>query len=203
MIYLTSDTHYFHTNIIKHGERPFADVTEMNEALVNNFNSVVKQEDEVYFLGDFSMNTNGLVIVKKLSGLIYLLPGNHDKCFPWNGKAQLADRRKRYYDAGFKKILERETTMQIGDESVILNHFPYREDNPEYTQKYAEYRPVDKGGWLIHGHCHQSWLKKGRMINVSCEPWNYFPVSLDQILQVMNDPRDFILNVDELNTKVL
>lgn len=200
MIYFVSDFHIGHARIIEYGQRPFASVEEMNEVLVNNWNSIVKSEDTVYFLGDFSLSAHYLTYVSRLNGCIILIAGNHDKCFDYvNKKAgSLPQRRKLYYDAGFKEIINGQTTIQIDDKEVILCHFPYFEDHPGSEPRYKEHRPIDKGQWLIHGHIHQHRMKRGRQINVSCEVTNYRPISLEQIVQVMNDPRDFILNVGEL-----
>lgn len=53
MKYYISDLHFDHTNVIKFDNRPFKDVEEMNNTLINNWNSVVKKSDIVYVLGDF------------------------------------------------------------------------------------------------------------------------------------------------------
>lgn len=53
-IYLTSDCHFNHLNIIKLG-RPFSSIEEMNETIVSNWNDTVGEEDTVYVLGDFFM----------------------------------------------------------------------------------------------------------------------------------------------------
>ena len=53
MKYYISDLHFDHTNVIKFDNRPFKDVEEMNNALIHNWNSVVKKNDIVYVLGDF------------------------------------------------------------------------------------------------------------------------------------------------------
>jgi hypothetical protein len=54
-VWFTSDTHFGHTNVIKYSGRPFADVNEMNEKLVLNWNAIVKPGDVVYHLGDFAL----------------------------------------------------------------------------------------------------------------------------------------------------
>ena len=54
-IFFTADTHWGHRNIIRYCQRPFADVEEMNEALITNWNSTVGKDDIVFHLGDFAM----------------------------------------------------------------------------------------------------------------------------------------------------
>ena len=54
-IFFTADTHWGHRNIIRYCQRPFADVDEMNEALITNWNSTVGKDDIVFHLGDFAM----------------------------------------------------------------------------------------------------------------------------------------------------
>ena len=53
-IWFTSDTHFFHNNIIDYCKRPFVNAEEMNEYIIKQWNSVVKPQDEVYHLGDFA-----------------------------------------------------------------------------------------------------------------------------------------------------
>ena len=57
MIYLTSDLHFNHENILRYEpeSRPFTSIKEMNETLIRNWNNVVKVTDTLYVLGDFFM----------------------------------------------------------------------------------------------------------------------------------------------------
>ena len=50
--WVISDTHWYHENIIKLCHRPFLSAKEMNEKLIENWNSVVSRDDTVYHLGD-------------------------------------------------------------------------------------------------------------------------------------------------------
>ena len=58
-IYFTSDHHFGHKNIIKFSERPFNDVNEMDEILIQKWNEKVNPEDEVYHLGDVGLTSSG------------------------------------------------------------------------------------------------------------------------------------------------
>ena len=55
MIWFTSDTHFGHERVLGFTNRPFDNIHEMNNAYVENINKKVKQEDELYILGDFRM----------------------------------------------------------------------------------------------------------------------------------------------------
>lgn len=76
--FVTSDLHFFHKNIIAYCQRPFADVEEMNEVIIKNWNEVVKKDDMVYVLGDFSFCSREMVkeLVLKLNGRKILIAGN-------------------------------------------------------------------------------------------------------------------------------
>ncbi len=80
--WVIADTHFGHANIIRHGERPFRTLGEMDKALVANWNDTVGDDDTVYHLGDFSgppMNRRIEEIAERLRGRIVLIAGNHDR----------------------------------------------------------------------------------------------------------------------------
>lgn len=82
MIWVTSDTHLNHKNIIAYcpASRPFSSVEEMNEALITNWNSCVAPEDTIIHCGDFFMGPLDAIepILNRLNGHIILIQGNHD-----------------------------------------------------------------------------------------------------------------------------
>jgi hypothetical protein len=99
LIFFTSDQHYGHAAVIRYASRPFADVAEMNEALVARFNDRVSPEDETFHLGDFSLDDR-LVrdYLPRLNGRHHLIAGNHDACFPKHRKwRNAADRYHRHW----------------------------------------------------------------------------------------------------------
>ena len=80
-IYVTSDTHFSHANIIKYCNRPYSSIEEMNQSLVENWNSVVNKNDLVIHLGDFAWGRTIQSIkqhLDKLNGNKILILGNHD-----------------------------------------------------------------------------------------------------------------------------
>ena len=79
-IWFTSDTHFEHAAIIKYCNRPFADVTSMNEHLVQRWNMWVKPSDIVVHTGDVGMGNylNAEPFLSRLSGRKVLCAGNHD-----------------------------------------------------------------------------------------------------------------------------
>lgn len=79
-IFLTSDTHFSHKNIIRYCNRPYADVSYMNQGMIDAWNSVVNDGDIVYHLGDFSMHEKSVKhYLDRLYGIKVLIRGNHDE----------------------------------------------------------------------------------------------------------------------------
>lgn len=79
--WVISDTHFGHDKIITYDKRPFKTGKEMDEAMIKNWNSVVKPNDTIYHLGDFAFHTEDAVcnILERLNGNKILILGNHDK----------------------------------------------------------------------------------------------------------------------------
>ena len=81
MKYITSDLHFGHFNIIKHSNRPYTSVYEMDNALITTYNSVVGQDDTTYILGDFCYRSqnDATYYLDQLNGKKIFIIGNHDK----------------------------------------------------------------------------------------------------------------------------
>ena len=78
--FFIGDTHFGHSDIIGFENRPFTNVNEMDESLINNWNQAVSDEDKVFMIGDFSFYTKETTtdICLRLKGHKILIKGNHD-----------------------------------------------------------------------------------------------------------------------------
>lgn len=167
MIYLISDTHFNHKNIIEYENRPFASVEEMNKVIIDNWNAVVTDEDTVIHLGDVGLGTESMLktIIPQLKGHKILIRGNHD-----------TKSKQFYLDCGFEQV-ENNMLVNYWGEKVYISHRP-------------ESRPGNGEPYTIHlyGHVH-SKLCDGKYPtlarNGAClcvERWNYTPVLLTSII---------------------
>lgn len=170
MIFLTSDTHFWHRNILKYCPRPWNTVEEMNEGLIQNWNSVVKPDDTVYHLGDFAFCGNNKLkaILGRLAGKICLIKGNHDS-YKNLSKTGRFEWIRDYYEL---KVEDPE--LPRGYQGFVLCHFPFL----TWNQK-------DNGSVNLHGHTHASlsvdYDEKRIDVGVDNPLWNYTPVSYAQI----------------------
>ena len=132
-IWFTSDTHFGHANIIKFCNRPFRDVTEMNEEIIRRWNETVPEDGLVFHLGDFcyggSKEWND--VMYRLHGKIYLILGNHDFKNIRSG-----------YTGRFEHITQ-QMSIRVGGQGIILNHNPF-------LCYGGSYRDV----WQLFGHVH-------------------------------------------------
>jgi calcineurin-like phosphoesterase family protein len=199
MIWLTSDLHIWHANIIKFCNRPYKSIEEMNEALVNNWNKVVSPEDSVYCLGDFSMAAHPVeTFTPRLMGKKYIVPGNHDHLHSYHKKSRNPDNQKKwikFYEDNGWIVLPEQTTLELeGIGTVNLCHHPYGDENSGdpagYEDKYAKWRPIDDGKILLCGHIHEKWLTKRSskgtlMVNVGVDVHNMAPISELEIVELI------------------
>lgn len=113
--YITADTHFGHKNILKYCNRPFTTIEEMDDTIIDNWNSIVTPQDIVYHVGDFAFGdiiTIGKYI-KKLNGNIIFIEGNHDR--------QLAQYLKRTGQKLHKNLI-----VKAYDEIFYLAHYAHR-----------------------------------------------------------------------------
>ena len=179
MRFFTADLHLGHERIVELCHRPFASVEEMNEKLIENWNSVVTPEDDVWILGDLALGTivESLKLIPRLNGTKVLVPGNHDRVHPMyaDKPERFAKFVKMYEDAGLK-IVNHNHVLRMDDLWVGVSHFPPQGDSHD-GDRYDRWRPMlTQESWVLHGHVHNSWQQRGRWINVGVDAWNYHPV---------------------------
>lgn len=177
--WFTSDTHFGHENIIKFSGRPFANVKEMNQAMLDLWNETVADNDVVYHLGDVAMGQfdDSWEYVKKLKGQIHLVIGNHDRI------ARRYHMSEKYVAKFETRYIERFASIdyefRLG--GWKLHHLPYTEDHVE-VPRFMEHRPVRTfESVLIHGHVHEEWKIRGNQHNVGVDVRNFRPVEFDEL----------------------
>lgn len=172
--FFIADPHFGHKGILlkENNPRPFKTVEEMDLHLINEWQNTVSSTDTVYVCGDFSFHKKDKTrdIFFQLPGKKILIQGNHD-----------GDQTR----AMFRPFVFQEVTLKLFGERVKLSHYPYQGDHTE-EDRYPDRRPKDHGEWLIHGHVHNLWKQRDKMICVSVENWHYRPVSLDEIQKIIN-----------------
>ena len=159
-----SDTHFFHENSLKwEGRDHFSCVEEMNEHMIDNWNSVVKPQDNVYHLGDVWMGPSSheerAKLWARLKGRKTLIVGNHDDI--------------KYMSSGrfFRKISMWKVWHDMG---LILTHVPIHESCiPERLNR------VD--GINVHGHTHMNGSPEGPYRSVCVELNDFTPVNLGEL----------------------
>lgn len=156
-IWVISDTHFNHSNIIRYCNRPFSSLEEMNDTIVQNWNNTVKDGDIVYHLGDVYFNKHHPWMLEKgvLKGRKRLILGNHD-----DGKDQVLLN-------SFQKICMWRMFPEFG---LLLTHVPVHESTLNHKC------PVN-----IHGHIHNNKSPDKRYKNVCVEWTNYTPINIEEL----------------------
>jgi calcineurin-like phosphoesterase family protein len=164
-VFFISDLHFHHKNIIKSCGRPFKDVEEMNNTLIDNWNNTVPDDGIVFILGDFCWLRKVSIwtdLLKILKGNKILVMGNHD------------DRKviNDIKDAFMIEPRERLPVIINGNTKMVLDHFPQH-----------EWTGCGHNVIHLHGHIHEkdSPIARTTTYNVSVERNRYRPINLKEI----------------------
>ena len=178
MNYYISDTHFGHANIIRFDDRPFDNVTQMDDGMIKLWNETVNNNDTVYILGDFSWHNESqtIKILDSLKGKKILIKGNHDKISPLTAKK-------------FIKICDY-LEIKDGNEKIILSHYPILFWNNQFNDTvhlYGHVHTTQQYSLLLNYQKEVQRIQKipMRMYNIGCmlKYMNYTPSTLMNILE--------------------
>ena len=176
-IWVVSDTHFFHENVLKFTDsktglrvRPeFDTVEQMDECMMDNWNSVVKQGDIVYHLGDVFIGNKEKfkTMWPKLKGSKRLIVGNHDDV--------------KFLASGgfFQKVAMWRMFPEFG---LMLSHAPLHDSSLLRLFDRNGTYPDDAEMLLnVHGHTHSNGSPPGPYRSVCVELTGYKPVNIEEL----------------------
>ena len=187
--FFTSDTHFFHKNILKYQkvERPFDTLDDMHEGIIERWNSRVGPFDDIYHLGDVSFGSPKKLeqILSRLNGRIHLILGNHD-----GGIAKIsADGEIRpnvYLRKYFRRIMKYHE-LKIANRKFVLFHFPI-----------YSWNMIHHGVYHLYGHVHGSipMMHGGLGMDVGVDTNQCYPYHLDELIQILDKAKEEMGNYD-------
>jgi calcineurin-like phosphoesterase family protein len=156
-VLFTSDTHFGDYRVLNLYPRPFASVAEMDATMIEDWNAVVGEADEVWHLGDFARTAKRAAeILPRLKGRKHLVLGNNDP--------------PAVRDLGWSSV-QPYAEIEVDGMSLVLCHYPFRSWNG-----------MHRGAVNLHGHSHGRLKPMPRQFDVGVDVRDFRPVRLDQLL---------------------
>ena len=165
-IWFTADHHFGHANIVALRRRPFADVSEMDEALIDHWNEAVRAEDEVWHLGNFAHrcgpNRRAEIFGRLRGAARHLVRGSldrkHTSKLPWSSVQDYAE-------------------IVCGGQAIVLFHYP--------LQVWHRSR---RGTWALHGSSEPGGALGSCAVGV--DHWGFRPASFEDVAVRMRTTGD-------------
>ncbi|WP_457600616.1 metallophosphoesterase [Hydrogenivirga sp.] len=192
MIYFTSDTHLYHTNILR--LNPAVRRRGFEESILGNLEETLQEGDILYHLGDFTWQLHDpegfLERWKALPARKVLLMGNHDHRY---GRSVLLE--------FFDEVYEFSLILETQGRRLLLSHYPALDLK---TERFPEIQDRVEGEFfkegcdlLVHGHVHYNGegpmcgclLRGVPCVNVNVELHEFKPVSLRDVLSAGSSSR--------------
>lgn len=170
MIYFASDLHLNHDKVFIWEPRGFKSVYEMNDAIINNFNKIVKWDDNLYILGDVMLGDNNAAaqLFKLIPGNKHIILGNHD-----------TTARRTLYETFYKtNVIGYADTFKYNKMNFYLSHYPTMTGNTD--DKGLKKCVINLSG---HTHSKDKFQYYPQLIyNVAVDAHNNEPVEIEQII---------------------
>ena len=178
-IFVTSDTHFSHANIIKYCNRPFSNVDEMNQKLINNWNEIVSPDDLVFHLGDFQMLKDYSILsdkMNRLNGDKILIKGNHDYCT-----------NEEYLNSGFKDVVQLWEGILFNTKFVMC-HYQMMTWNWSHQGSIHLYgHEHDRQQYIPNHELYSKLYISEKKYNVCVDANNYKPVNIKNIINILQN----------------
>lgn len=173
MKWYTSDLHFSYENIIDLCNRPFKDVSEMNNKILENFREKIGKDDFLFILGDVSAyGQEPEYLIRKIPGHKILIKGNHDKSLI----------KRHSFRQCFTDIVSNEIVRDTVDDQevkIFLTHYPM-----------AEWDGYWKEIWQFYGHVHNNPHGGAALmsmiptaINVGVDVQNFMPKTAEDLIR--------------------
>jgi len=167
--WFTSDFHLGHQNIIRYCNRPFQSTGEMDEVILANLNSRVRQSDVLYFLGDFCMggpHQARLYRDRIVCRYIHVVEGNHDRAL----------RRLTSAFRSYNQLAQ----IRIEGQGIVLCHYAMR-----------VWHHSSRGTWHLYGHSHGKLedAPASLSMDVGVDAHQFLPWQVDEIRAVTEAKR--------------
>jgi calcineurin-like phosphoesterase family protein len=166
--FVTSDTWFGRQQILEIGKRiSFSSIDDMNEKLIKNWNSAVKNHDIVFHLGNFAWDPHTAKnVLSRLNGEIHFLIGNADEAL-----------LEVYHEFDNVTILE-DQIVDLPQYDSVICHYPLE-----------VWHGKESGTIHFHGHTvfsHKTDLRFSNRVNACIDHWNYSPVKYSTIKDFIN-----------------
>jgi len=168
-IFVCSDSHFNHANILKYCNRPFSSVEEMNNAIIRNWNNAIAEDDIVIFCGDlcFARTAQAAEVTQRLTEALHgqkiIITGNHDF------------KKLDYTQLGWKLAFHQEWVF---NNRLCFRHRPGNQDPFTFEYKGLE-RDSSKYDYIFYGHTHQFHVPAPiNFINVCLDANNLQPIDI-------------------------
>ena len=186
----TSDTHFGHNNILKYCNRPFSNVYDHDETILDNINSMVGVDDHLYHIGDFCMGNPADYLDRIKCRNIHFVVGSHDKQM-WR------------YKGRFVEFSEKIASV-INGQLIVMTHCAH------LVWEKSHY-----GSWHLFGHSHGKLgnsrdnftdeykaalsllLSRMKALDVGVDTHNFLPYSEEELKEIMDGKEGFLVNRDE------
>jgi calcineurin-like phosphoesterase family protein len=173
MIWFSADWHFGHAGILIHQSQrlnEFETIENMDNQILDGINSVVKKNDEIFFLGDFAFNRYGHYRSRINCRTLHVIKGNHDAPSLKNFCTTLCDIK-------IKKFMRGENVFKI-----VMCHYPM-----------VSWPGLHDGAFHLYGHCHGSMEEQ---LTEMFPNRRSFDVGIDNVKRAFDEWRP--LSLDEV-----